>query len=168
MQLIENSPQVRTLRVQIIKRRKMVKNWVPYFLFAALALLQPMEAQAAGAGSQEASKPDRLASKENQQLPSLFLNGDFDRLYEIAYLKAQLGDAEAQYFLGLFYWNGRKVDFNAYAAFAWLQIAYANDHEKAEKLIIETSQFITPRKQKDLLQQAANCIDSNYFSCDFK
>ena len=62
----------------------MVKNWVPYFLFAALALLQPMEAQAAGAGSQEASKPDRLASKENQQLPSLFLNGDFDRLYEIA------------------------------------------------------------------------------------
>jgi hypothetical protein len=168
VQLIENSPQVRNLRVQIIKRRKMLKNWVPYLLFVAVSLLQPMEAQAAGEGSQEPSGPDRLASRENQQLSSLFLNGDFDRLYETAYLKAQLGDAEAQYFLGLFYWNGRKVDFNAYAAFAWLQIAYANDHKEAEELIIETSQFITPRKQKDLLQQAANCIDSNYFSCDFK
>jgi TPR repeat protein len=64
-----------------------------------------------------------------------YLRGDIDTALSLWTPLAEQGNADAQYMLGLIYFNGRYVEKNDDEAAKWLQLSAAQGNSDAELLL---------------------------------
>lgn len=79
-----------------------------------------------------------------------YLRGDIDTALGIWTPLAEQGDAEAQYMLGLIYFNGRFVTKDNDVAAHWLELSAAQGNTDAELLL----GVLVPADQADMAQGA--------------
>jgi TPR repeat protein len=79
-----------------------------------------------------------------------YLHGDIDTALSLWTPLAEQGNAEAQYMLGLIYFNGRYVPKDDGVAAHWLQLSAAQGNTNAEMLL----SVLTPADQADMAQGA--------------
>ena len=90
-----------------------------------------------------AAQADELADGH-----AAYLRGDIDTALSIWTPLAEQGNAEAQYMLGLIYFNGRYVPKDNAAAAHWLELSAAQGYEDAELLL----GVLVPSSQADMAQ----------------
>lgn len=79
-----------------------------------------------------------------------YLRGDIDAALSIWTPLAEQGNAEAQYMLGLIYFNGRYVTKDNDVAAHWLELSAAQGNTDAELLL----GVLAPSSQADMAQGA--------------
>lgn len=79
-----------------------------------------------------------------------YLHGDIDTALSLWTPLAEQGNAEAQYMLGLIYFNGRYVPKDDDLAAHWLELAAAQGNTNAEMLL----SVLVPSGQADMAQGA--------------
>lgn len=95
-----------------------------------------------------------------------FFNAELvEPLYELALPLARTGNAKAQMYLGVLYWDERFSENDPDLAMLWLQIAFANGQTDAASYIDPLLPYFTPRQLRHIAEVAAQCIDSSYENC---
>ena len=116
-------------------------------------------------------KPDRkkIMVPENYQAGiDAYNGGDFKKAMEQAKLLAPLGDADAQFYLGKMYAEGKGTLQRNTHAHMWFNLASANGHSEAAQerdLLAEKMTPVLVDKAQDL---AGACMSSDYQDCALK
>lgn len=99
------------------------------------------------------------------ELDDLFYSEAVEPLFEMAQPRAHEGDARAQMYLGVLYWDTRFIGYDTSLAMMWLQISYANGHHEAAGYIDQLRPYFTENQIERVLKAAAYCIDTDYRQC---
>lgn len=98
-------------------------------------------------------------------LDELFYAEAVEPLFEMAQPRAHDGDARAQMYLGVLYWDTRFIGYDISLAMMWLQISYANGHHEAAGYIDQLRPYFTDNQIERVLKAAAYCMDTDYREC---
>ena len=94
--------------------------------------------------------------------------GDFKTAMEQAKLLAPLGNADAQFYLGKMYAEGKgTLQRNTYAHM-WFNLASANGHNEAAEERDILAKKMTAAAVEEAQELAENCMDSRYKNCSLK
>lgn len=100
------------------------------------------------------------------ELDDLFYQELVEPVFDLAYPMALEGDARAQMYLGVLYWDIRFSDNDPKKAMMWLQIAYANGRRDAAQFMEPLFPYFLPYQVENIARAAAHCIDSGYTECE--
>ena len=92
-------------------------------------------------------------------------SGDFQTAIEQAKLLAPLGNADAQFYLGKMYAEGKGTLQRNTIAHMWFNLASANGHSEAAQERDVLADKMTPVLVDKAQDLAAACMDSNYQDC---
>jgi hypothetical protein len=94
--------------------------------------------------------------------------GNFQTAMEQAKLLAPLGNADAQFYLGKMYAEGKgTLQRNTYAHM-WFNLASANGHNEAAEERDILAKKMTAAAVEEAQELAENCMDSRYKNCSLK
>ena len=125
-------------------------------------------AQAKKRGLNCGTSPDEpeIEIPENYQAGiEAYNSGDFKTAMEQAKLLAPLGNADAQFYLGKMYAEGKGTLQRNTHAHMWFNLASANSHEESGSARDALSEKMTPTAVEKAQELAAACLDSNYQNC---
>ncbi len=92
-------------------------------------------------------------------------SGDFKTAMEQAKLLAPLGNADAQFYLGKMYGEGKGTLQRNTHAHMWFNLASANGHGEAATERDALTEKMTPTAIEKAQELAAACLDSDYQDC---
>ena len=94
---------------------------------------------------------------------------NYDKAFEQFMRAAKRGDPRAQYMVGAIYAEGfiDPEDEPDYAkAFLWSGLAVLGGVEQAQSLKIAASVYLEKNKEKQIVEQAAQCLKTNFEICE--
>jgi len=111
------------------------------------------------------AEPEVVLPENYQAGIEAYNSGDFKTAMEQAKLLAPFGNADAQFYLGKMYAEGKGTLQRNNYAHAWFNLASANGHKDAGSGRDKLAEKMTPAAVQKAQDLAAKCMDSDYQDC---